>query len=86
MTKNLADKRRKWREIASNNKEDVFPTALQKDGKLVTSQRELAKVPADGFEEKVKKVRETFEDDNEKALKILGHCAQNGRKNSNSLQ
>ena len=51
--------------------EEVFPTALISDGKLITSQKKLADTLANTFDNKVKGVRKDFTENHEKAMNIL---------------
>ena len=57
--------------IQDNKKDEVFPTVLMKDGKMIMSQVKLANTLANHFDEKVGKVREEVKGDEDKALDIL---------------
>ena len=59
-TLNLKDNNRKWKTITNKEAEEVFPTALISEGKLITGQKKLADTLADTFENKVKEVRKDF--------------------------
>ena len=63
--------------ISNKEAEDVFPTALISEGKLITSQKKLADTLANTFENKVKDVRKKFTEDHEKAMYFLKNlCTQ----------
>ena len=48
----MSDNKRKWKELNSKNAEDVFPLILQKDGKIIKSQKELTETLANNFNKK----------------------------------
>ena len=70
-TLNLNDNNKKWKTVTNKEAEDIFPTALMSEGKLITGQKKLADTLADTFENKVKEVRKDFTEDHEKAMHIL---------------
>ena len=51
--------------------EDSFPTVLNENGETITSQRKIAETMAKHFSDKVRKITDTFDKDQDTALKIL---------------
>ena len=55
LTAKLHDNKKKWKTVNNSKGEETFPTALVKDGKLITSQKGLADTLAETFDTKVSK-------------------------------